>query len=383
MCLRFLYPTIRCEEHVCSSLLFSCGETGTCQRVSYPGYDDMKCATGRDCNELIDLYCPTSFQFPSQPVFSNFVRLYYSTTTKTDWSISVSPTHICYDAERCTAFSPTIKIDQYDCRKYNEFQWIQNIHSNWPDLLKDIRLQFRFCSQFNFPDLSSSLLFNCNGSSKYISIHRLQDTLHDCINSSDEKYSETCSLNMSHRFQCIDTSITQQCLSQITVKDSFRDCLDGSDEPAQINCAINEFPFSRECQYLRGTIKSNDDKVVLIFSQICNGVKDIQYSSNITADGDDETDCDAWPCITQYTRCNQVWNCKRGEDELNCPKTEFMPKYSCNSENEHYCARPNEYTLGCISVNNTNDGVIDCLGATDERDYCRQMYPDNPEIRYR
>ncbi|CAF1000161.1 unnamed protein product [Didymodactylos carnosus] len=104
---------VRCEGHVCSSMHFSRGETGTCQH----------------CNKLIHLYCTTSFQFPSQLVFYNFVRLYYTTTTKTDWSTNVLPAHICYDAKRCNAYSSTIKIDQYDCSEYNEFQWVQNIHS--------------------------------------------------------------------------------------------------------------------------------------------------------------------------------------------------------------------------------------------------------------
>jgi hypothetical protein len=54
----------------------------------------------------------------------------------------------------------------------------------------------------------------------------------------------------------------------------------------------------------------------------------------------DETDCEHWPytCDSPYTKCNRVWNCPDGRDEIDC-KNDYNDRIekalNCKS-NEHY-----------------------------------------------
>ncbi|CAF3951561.1 unnamed protein product [Rotaria magnacalcarata] len=52
----------------------------------------------------------------------------------------------------------------------------------------------------------------------------------------------------------------------------------------------------------------------LRFSALCDGRTDLFSSRNET----DETNCEQWPCANQYTRCNGIWQCQKGIDEINC-----------------------------------------------------------------
>lgn len=51
------------------------------------------------------------------------------------------------------------------------------------------------------------------------------------------------------------------------------------------------------------------------FYHICNGV--IQYASD-SFSNTDESHCSSseWPCETYHLKCDQLWNCANGHDEL-------------------------------------------------------------------
>ena len=81
----------------------------------------------------------------------------------------------------------------------------------------------------------------------------------------------------------------------------------------------------------------------------------------------DESECDYWRCNTIYTRCNGVWNCLAGEDEIDCDPLALT---SC-SPDQRLCVQPSTNELQCLPVEKLNDGHIDCLGASDEVNQCR------------
>ena len=49
-----------------------------------------------------------------------------------------------------------------------------------------------------------------------------------------------------------------------------------------------------------------------------------------------------------------------GADEVDCPRNPCRP-------NGHPCILPNNYNMTCLPLSRFNDGIIDCLGAYDER----------------
>ncbi|CAF3595127.1 unnamed protein product [Rotaria sp. Silwood1] len=81
----------------------------------------------------------------------------------------------------------------------------------------------------------------------------------------------------------------------------------------------------------------------------------------------DETDCEHWPCNNIYTRCDSFWSCKYGDDEENCTRSicpkQFLP-----------CISPYNSTLICLPASQVGDRIIDCLGASDELEYCRKNF---------
>ncbi|CAF1395968.1 unnamed protein product, partial [Didymodactylos carnosus] len=103
-----------------------------------------------------------------------------------------------------------------------------------------------------------------------------------------------------------------------------------------------------------------------------------------------ETNCEYWPCNTHYTRCDKVWNCYNGIDKLNCSYVTYP--YKCK-DNKHYCVRIDNIThdtnlyqqisYGCLPLKLAGNDQINCLGSTDERDYCRLNYPNESNRRYR
>ena len=90
----------------------------------------------------------------------------------------------------------------------------------------------------------------------------------------------------------------------------------------------------------------------------------------------DETECEQWECNNIYTRCNGIWNCLNGADEIDCNSYSTL---NCSS-NHHLCVSPDTNQLICLPIEKANDGKVDCLGATDEPTLCRTKYSINTMI---
>ena len=88
-----------------------------------------------------------------------------------------------------------------------------------------------------------------------------------------------------------------------------------------------------------------------------------------------------WTCLTFYTRCNNVWNCPDGRDELHCSPSGLSDLH-CQSRS-HFCLNVSTGDPTCLSVRQAGNGTVDCVGSVDEREFCRTLYPYEHTRRYR
>ena len=153
-------------------------------------------------------------------------------------------------------------------------------------------------------------------------------------------------MNDKHRFSC--TSETK-CISRYRVREGINDCLGKEDENP------------------RETLKAK-----VHFPKLCN-----DYQSFVSGNETDETDCEHWPCDNIYTHCDGAWTCPDGADELNCNRT--SPCYP----DHHECISPRTLKLICLPLNQTGNGIHDCLGSMDERQHCRRQFPNSFENTYK
>ncbi|CAF5105339.1 unnamed protein product, partial [Rotaria sp. Silwood1] len=107
----------------------------------------------------------------------------------------------------------------------------------------------------------------------------------------------------------------------------------------------------------------------LLFQTVCNGPNDL---IPINIDGQnrtDETECERWPCNNIYTRCDNIWQCSKGEDEIGCYSFSTL---NCSSSH-HLCVSFNTNQFECLPYDKVNDNNIDCVGGTDEPTICRKQ----------
>ncbi|CAF5128308.1 unnamed protein product, partial [Rotaria sp. Silwood1] len=113
------------------------------------------------------------------------------------------------------------------------------------------------------------------------------------------------------------------------------------------------------------TVRNN-----ISFQTFCDGFTEL---IPITIEGQnetDETECEEWSCINIYTRCDGLWNCPHGEDDIGC---DLFSTLNC-SLNHYKCVSPHNNELVCLPAKQANDGKIDCLGATDEPTLYQEKY---------
>ncbi|CAF2139479.1 unnamed protein product [Rotaria magnacalcarata] len=386
-------PAFSCEELACRNALeFACGDGG-CSERGYPT-DYGVCSNGRDarfslvitakrempalsekcwqammcvtalaeiasvncqCEEdmwdnIIQAECTSEFIFPSQPVLFHhvyFVFLNNQTITKnTIWL----PNYICYDIQLCPFLPATKIINGSTCRYYSEFN-LHNDYIYFNKLIVDLIKIFRTCSMKNdIPCHQYPNLFQCDtNSSKCISHHRRVDGVTDCAAGIDEQTQYSCSIEDEHRFRCSPSSSV--CIAPITIQDKKWDCLAGEDERK---------PEAR----------------IVSFPTLCDRFQDQTFELINGKNESDETDCQDWQCNNIYNRCDGFYNCLNEVDEANCSYSLCPPFY-------HPCVSRITKKFICLPMNQVNDGTENCIGASDERQYCRDVYPSVEEKNFR
>ena len=244
------------------------------------------------------------------------------------------PDYVCYDNNMCDYITPTFNYSNLTCLHGNLLD-IDKAY-NYADFTTTIENYFSGCSMTYKTNLNKQFrthpsVYCCQNSSKCISKHRLLDGIIDCHLEDDETYNASCLLNQTYRFRCGEKD--NRCFSPIV--------------------------DSNICNTQR---KDNLDRIY--FQQICTGIIDIFPQQINTIEYTDETECHHWPCSNTYTKCDGFDACTDGHDEDDCTVLE------CPSRSRP-CITLENNTLTCLSLDRINDGIIDCFGASDETNYCR------------
>ena len=342
----------------------------------------------RSLAQEITQHCPDQFYFPPNPVVYSFVHFLYQPKNRPSWTQYTGPDFICYQSASCPkqlTISPTLFKTGLSCMLMNSTIF------TWKNFYEYVIYLFSPC----FVSANDTLLisrnydkvYRCDRSNTFVSIHRVKDRRNDCFFGEDEDPRiDLCSLDSADLFICM--THRTECIRQSLVRDSQYDCSDGSDEyfvHSHITCQ------GKSCE--RRFQREIESSVFYPFEQICNGIVDTTFFLDHKHESD-ETDCEHWPyrCDTSpYTRCDQVWNCKDGSDEFECPTNQINIgmhyAFGC-SDLEHYCIRfnrdGNDIDLTCLPLNRVADGVIDCIGSTDERfsSVCTKEYPSDQRKRF-
>jgi hypothetical protein len=287
-------------------------------------------------------YCPPLFEFPAMSIGWSELHFVYS-WNRTNIS-SFLPNYVCYNEQRCAISQSNIrfrKISEPSTVLACEPSNIKGFSGNWFPQVNFIRTRMqRQCSlATNIKEdiCLANTQFRCDN--KCLSKHRLGDHNRDCRDLSDDlKYTGSCNLNHKHRFTCTSN-------------------LTGIERVECVPIVATLSVLSNNCK-IRVKLPH--------FPTLCDGY--IEYKELVNKHIEtDETNCEAWQCDNQYTRCDGVWNCQNGADEAQC----FHP--ICNGLVGHPCLLIDTAEFICLPIANVSDGIVDCLGATDEQQACRKL----------
>ena len=332
-----------------ADLSYDCWLLLSCSTVGYIDLDCSILCEDTECLINVTDKCSTDYAiFPQRAIFQGHIRLVYQTNKTiifTDGKISMFPDYVCYNERKCP-FLPSISllnINGTTCRSTEEF----HLHQ-FSDIQRFFQACFTVLDTFNSLEQNSTALIQCPGTTKYISKHRILDSHQDCYQNTDETTIDACVWKDKYRFKCLSEN---KCISFILVRNIFDDCFDGADE--QIN-----------------TLRS------IQYSKVCNGYEHLSPVVIHGLNETDETHCQHWPCNNMYTRCDGAWNCLNGADELNCEPIQCPL-------NTHECVSFTGKEITCLPIELAGNGIVDCLGATDEREFCRKLQPTNVAQRYK
>ena len=314
---------------------------------------------GESCASIMKYECPPDlFIFPRKNVVLGYINYIYDTKKYDRFKNVITPMYICFNEVNCQLNKSIIQYNilNYTCINYdNEFGMYFSEYPGWDQMTTFIQNYFLDACPPVKKQCAHSSLYLCNYSSKCISKQRLYDRVPNCPSEDDETVINSCSFFRSdvYRFKCSRENI---CFSTLILNNGVPDCGDGEDEldPRQ--------------RYIENNI---------MFKFICDGIVDM-LPINISGEHvTDETNCEQWNCSNTLTRCNSVWNCPNGEDELGCDNLEIH----C-SPLHRPCFSPSTMNLTCLPIEKFNDGIMDCLGGSDERDICRKAFPQSHDKRY-
>ena len=333
-------------------------------------------------HQNIEEWCPNEYYFPPNSVVYSFVFFLYDKLNRVNWIDSPGPDYICYNNEYCQTnnfpFSTIIK-DNLRCFSVNQRMF------SWQNFYEYVTHVFSSCFHtFSSDMINNRMFYRCDLSNTYISIYRVKNKRKDCYFNEDERSSiNLCSLKTNDQFRCLTNM--NECVRQTFLNDNEYDCLDGSDEyfyPRIERCT------NLECDF-RPWSKKNLAEIYR-FNELCDNIVN-RHVFSLNSSETDETDCEHWPypCNSVHTKCNRVWNCPNGRDEFSCGERSFnmitQKALRCKS-NEHYCIQlvGRDVNATCISMNRTGDGIIDCIGGTDERltSLCLKHYPYDFKKRF-
>ncbi|CAF4180847.1 unnamed protein product, partial [Adineta steineri] len=320
-----------------------------------------------ECIPIIKDKCPDMLYVPNIPVFFGHIYTAYKKNELLHPQ-RTEPPYLCsnksFYGDSLSLVSETLSNNTM-CFKISRFtSWqttgtpnvIQRFGRSMNDIFRQIR---QIHSIINFPlhRCNESNFYQCRNSSKCISFHRLINGVTDCPYNDDENIYEDTNprlfAQVKHKYyKC---HVTNKYITQSEVFDE------------NCNCGDDEHGFCEDQNKF-----TNFTRRTISFQTICDGFQELYP---ITIDGKnqtDETECKQWECDNMYTHCDKIWNCLDGKDEMNCDSS-LPPLLNCSLD-YRMCVLSDTYQLICLSVNRVNDGIIDCLGGTDEPTLCRPPY---------
>ncbi|CAF3051659.1 unnamed protein product [Rotaria sp. Silwood2] len=332
-------------------------ETSFCQKIC----DLMPCA------EVINNTCPDMFYLPNVPIFFGDV---YAAARKNELLkhpyAPCAPLYICYNNSRYDGYFINKSKIFFNNRTCFSDAWdLQCKPWPWPLLWSPLNLEY-LLPLYNGLKKSSIIInynaevcnrpnkYQCANSSKCISIGRLMDAVHDCPESDDEDISKINHIGLKNPFKnYFKCELANKYIEQFRFQDRHCDCL------------VQDYHFCEDEDLHIYFVRKN-----ISFQTICDRFTELTPININNKNETDETECEQWHCNNIYTRCDGLWNCPRGEDEIGC---NLSATFNCPS-GYHRCVsfRTNKFT--CLPIDKANDGHIDCIGATDEPSLCQPKY---------
>jgi hypothetical protein len=335
--LKTMYRTAEQLPYDCSRLLY-------CKLLFYLVFKNDQ-SQESDCSLddlLLSSNCSLEFlPFPSEPIFYDHLQLIYSSAdligSKTP--TNVFPVYVCYDLRRCRyQSSATVHNEDLFCVPYEEIAppgFFQGLYAVQRALASFAWFCLKTGNIYEYS--SSSSLYYCESSDRYISQHRLVDGFGDCYHDEDEKYEMSCSLNDSRRLSCNSKAMQGKCLAMTGIVDYL------------MNCRLTYF-------------QSNEYRPT-IYPLLCDRIND--YIDEF--DDRDEDNCLPWPCLTPYSRCDAVFQCPNGIDELNCPSL------GCGAD-ELKCSIQNSSNYRCVPPAHIYEKPINCSMDPKKVSVCRTLF---------
>ncbi|UJR34572.1 hypothetical protein I4U23_027348, partial [Adineta vaga] len=318
------------------------------------------------CKEKIEKICPPMFFMPNAPIaFGHIYFAYTKDYIMNQTESKMTPEYVCYNEQLCSEIYSNNKLISFNnttCYRpidlpfiFNNNLWVDNYVLYIQQTLSHCNTILRNDSTF----CNKTTMYHCVNSSKCIAKIRLFDEINDCDYKDDELLTSINETSLTTHIKCTQSNTF---ISRKLVNDRIHDCK--SDIYGIYDDEYSTLNYIREH---------------LSFPTICDGIVDLKL---ILIDGNnhtDETECEQWSCNNTYTYCNGIWNCLNGADEVDCYPSLLM---NCSSRS-HLCLTPETGDFMCLSLNKTNNGHIDCLGASDEPQYCpRSAYSTNTNRFY-
>ena len=308
-------------------------------------------------NQIINATCPDMIMIPGIPILLGHVYIVYNKTKfiKQEYQTMRSPSHFCYNDEFLhipNSENKTMTFNNLTCHLYGNYRnpttaraygWFSR---NVYPLHMWLRKNAISLTPHPLDHLNQSMIYQCNDWSKNISKYYLSDYIVVCPYEDEQK--QTCVTEQNK--DALICPSTKECIPSTMIRNGQCDC-----EIHFLNFCPDENPELFN-SLMKISFQTTCDKYLHLHPNLLN-------DSNQT----DETDCEDWPLIHIYNHCDGYWDTADGSDELNCDPT---PLLNC-SNNEHICVSPLTNQLMCLSMNKSNNGIVDCVGGADEPNICQ------------
>ncbi|CAM4873275.1 unnamed protein product [Rotaria socialis] len=325
------------------------------------------------CGEIINDSCPDMLYIPNSPLF--FGDMFVALTKNDLLALAggfLSTLAICYNNSRYDEYfidDPKILFNNTTCYYPKMLSFQYGLSTTWGFKFHNPLHQFFILlRKYNVgsSDISAicnrSTMYQCNNSPRCISVTGVLDGLFDCPENDDEDiiqlYGKNLTDKLRHHFKC---DVANTYIHQSLV------------DNGECDCALDDYYWCEDegidIQHVRKNIS---------FQTTCDGFTELIPVNINERYETDETECEQWLCINIYTRCDGIWNCPKGEDEIGC---NVSPILNCSSDH-HMCVSPVTNQLSCLPIGKAHDGNVDCLGGTDEPLLCPANYEANFEFNF-